>query len=189
MSPELCFQCHDKGMFTKKTVHPPVAAGMCTSCHNPHSTAAPKLLIAENICLTCHDQKAFTDGKDVHPPVAAGMCPSCHNPHSTDTQHLLKADPVCMNCHDKAMFEGKSVHPPVAAGMCTSCHQPHKSDNAKLLIKPADNGELCLTLPRQVQVHRRQAPASARGRRHVHDLPFPAREQTGPPPASGRHML
>ena len=36
---DVCWACHDKAMFTKKVVHPPVAAGMCTTCHDPNRRA------------------------------------------------------------------------------------------------------------------------------------------------------
>ena len=44
MSDEICFMCHDQAAFSKKTVHPPVAAMMCTSCHNPHSSNQQRML-------------------------------------------------------------------------------------------------------------------------------------------------
>ena len=43
--PDLCYTCHDKGMFAGKDVHAALAMG-CTGCHNPHSTDTAKLLIA-----------------------------------------------------------------------------------------------------------------------------------------------
>lgn len=142
--PDLCYGCHDKSKFTKKTVHAAIGMG-CTMCHNPHSSKNEKLLKSEtpDLCYGCHDKSMFTK-KDVHPALSMG-CISCHNPHSTDTPKLLVSEPpgLCFNCHDKKMFEGKDVHSPVAAGMCTSCHSPHSSDGEKLLVSaPPD---LCFT--------------------------------------------
>ncbi|MDA8432073.1 MAG: cytochrome c3 family protein [Nitrospiraceae bacterium] len=144
--PELCFGCHDKKMFTKKTVHPAISMG-CTGCHNPHSSKYAKLLVAEppGLCYTCHDKTVFSGKKDVHAPVAGGMCTSCHGPHSTDTQKLLLSElpDLCYTCHDKQKFVDKYIHAPVGIGMCTSCHSPHQSANDKLLVKtPPD---LCFT--------------------------------------------
>ncbi len=70
--PELCYGCHDKALFTNKTVHAAVGMG-CTGCHNPHSSDSPKLLVsaAPDLCYTCHDKAEFSR-KNVHAPVAGG---------------------------------------------------------------------------------------------------------------------
>lgn len=99
--PDLCYGCHDKGLFMKKTVHAAVGMG-CTGCHNPHASKNAKLLISEapDLCMTCHDKAGFSK-KNVHVPVAGGMCLSCHSPHSTDQPELLLKKPidVCLECH------------------------------------------------------------------------------------------
>ncbi len=143
--PDLCYNCHDKGMFTKKTVHPPLGMG-CTACHNPHSSKNARLLNSEppELCYNCHDRKKF-EGKIVHSPVAGGMCTACHNPHSTDSPRLLvsEAPDLCYNCHDRTAFAKKNIHPPVAGGMCLNCHVPHASKYTTLTVK-AVNG-VCTT--------------------------------------------
>lgn len=163
--PDLCFNCHDKGMFTKKFQHSAVAAGMCTSCHNPHSSNNKKLLKAEppDLCYSCHDKKAFTK-KTVHAPVAAGMCGDCHNPHAADAmfQLLKPINELCLNCHADANI-GNGVHvvrgfrstghpvkekkDPVRTGRdfaCTACHDPHGSEWVKLYrYKAQSSFELC----------------------------------------------
>ncbi|MBI5847474.1 MAG: hypothetical protein HZB31_05900 [Nitrospirae bacterium] len=135
--PDICYGCHDKTKFSKKNVHAALMMG-CTTCHNPHSTDAQKLLIAEmpGLCFNCHDKKKF-DGKTIHPPVMGGMCTSCHNPHSSDSPKLLiaEAPDLCFNCHDKAIFAKKNVHAPVMGGMCLSCHSPHATEEMALLPK------------------------------------------------------
>lgn len=135
--PDLCYGCHDKSKFTKKTVHMAVSMG-CTGCHNPHSSKNERLLKSSppELCYGCHDQKAFSGKKTVHMPVMGGMCTSCHSPHSTDAGKLLLSEPpeVCYGCHDKAKFTDKFIHAPVGMGMCTMCHTPHQSDNEKLLV-------------------------------------------------------
>lgn len=141
--PELCYGCHDKTMFSKKTIHPALAMG-CTSCHNPHSTDTAKLLVSDppDLCFNCHDRKNF-EGKVIHPPVMGGMCTSCHNPHSQDAAKLLVSEPpsLCFTCHDQKKFKDNFTHAPVGEGMCTGCHAPHKSDNEKLLLSGLP--ELC----------------------------------------------
>lgn len=143
-SPELCYGCHDKGLFTKKNIHSAVSIG-CSSCHSPHSTDTPKLLLSSvpSLCFKCHSKKKFA-GQSVHPPVKDAMCLSCHNPHSSDTEKLLLsgASVLCFNCHDQKKFKGNVTHSPVAAGMCSSCHSPHASANASLLPGPVN--EVCI---------------------------------------------
>ena len=60
-APDLCYGCHDKAKFTKKNIHPPVAGGMCSGCHDPHTSDTPKLLLASGseLCFMCHDKKSF----------------------------------------------------------------------------------------------------------------------------------
>lgn len=142
--PELCYGCHDKGLFSKKTIHAAVSMG-CTSCHSSHSTDTPKLLLSAipGICFNCHDKKKF-EGPYVHSPVKGGNCLSCHNPHSSDTEKLLlsQASALCFNCHDQKKFKGNVMHSPVAEGMCLSCHSPHVSTNPSLLPGPLN--EVCI---------------------------------------------
>lgn len=125
--PDLCFMCHDKAKFSKKNIHPPVAGGDCLSCHNPHSSDAPRLLNQQIrlVCQNCHPDK--TNGKhilggygfgDNHPimghldPSHRGQelgCSSCHNPHSSGKKALLVNDEpnspenLCLLCHTKIM--------------------------------------------------------------------------------------
>ena len=122
--PDLCFMCHDRGAFSKKNVHPPVAGGDCSSCHDPHSTNAPSLLRepVPFLCPTCHPDRA--DGThvlnrygigNVHPvqgrrdpsrPTTEIVCTSCHDPHSSDQRSLFSGnsendDVLCLRCHRK----------------------------------------------------------------------------------------
>jgi len=136
--PDLCYGCHDKKMFEGKDVHPPVMGGMCLSCHNPHSTDSPKLLVAEAplLCFKCHDKIKF-ENKTTHPPVKDGMCLTCHFPHKSDSEKLLQTSvpDLCFKCHDKTEFTRKNIHSPVAAGMCLTCHVPHASKYENLTAK------------------------------------------------------
>jgi predicted CXXCH cytochrome family protein len=169
--PELCYGCHDKKIFTKKTVHPALEMG-CTSCHNPHSSKYKKLLIAEppELCMNCHDKADFSK-KNVHEPVAEGMCLTCHSPHSSDYTALLLKEPirVCLECHEDVRKTPHAIrgfetngHPigllkrgtkefpadPARPGKkfyCGSCHNPHSSDSMRLFRYKANSPmEICI---------------------------------------------
>ncbi len=171
--PELCFNCHDKGAFTKKSQHTAVAGGMCTSCHNPHSGDNEKLLVTTppELCYTCHDKQLFSK-RVVHPPVKDGQCTFCHNPHSSDNAYNLSqpAADLCVMCHDKqasgrhvmAGFSAGDTHPvkgkpdPSKPGRelaCTSCHAPHSS-NMKFLFtnETASPDNLCLMCHKKIML-------------------------------------
>lgn len=153
--PELCYGCHDKAKFTKKTVHAAIGMG-CTGCHNPHSSKNARLLMSDppELCFNCHDRKMFEGKKTIHPPVMGGMCTSCHSPHSSDAPKLVLSEPpaLCFTCHDQKKFTGKTTHAPVMGGMCTACHAPHQSDTEKLLASPPP--DLCFTCHDKVEFSR-----------------------------------
>ena len=170
--PELCYGCHDRAKFTKKTVHAAVGMG-CTGCHNPHAGNNEKLLVAAvpDLCFNCHDKGEFSR-KNVHAAVQMG-CLTCHDPHSSDNPGILVKSPyeVCLDCHDQVKKAphaiagfGKAGHPlggetsskskskkpakdPKRAGRvfsCASCHNPHSSDDIKLFRYPAKTAmQLC----------------------------------------------
>lgn len=150
--PDLCYGCHDKSLFTKKTVHAAIGMG-CTGCHNPHSSDKQKLLQSDvpALCFTCHDKAEFSK-KNVHAPVASGACLKCHGPHSSDDIALLKKEPfsVCLDCHAAVEKKPHAIkgfknagHPlwkkdrkdpkrPDRPFYCGSCHNPHSSDSVRL---------------------------------------------------------
>lgn len=159
--PDLCYGCHDRGMFTKKNVHAAVGMG-CTGCHNPHASKNPRMLSAEvpDLCFTCHDRSLFSRSV-AHSPVAAGMCLSCHNPHSSEETALLVKKPydLCLNCHPDVNRKPHAIagfnaqrHPlgeikktkkgeakelkdparPDRTFYCGSCHNPHSTDGGRL---------------------------------------------------------
>jgi predicted CXXCH cytochrome family protein len=126
---ELCLTCHDKQDFKGKVTHAPVAAEMCTGCHNPHASDQQGLLGKEpaKLCLDCHaDVKkkphlvvGFTSsghplGDEKRPGQVADplrkekpfSCASCHEPHRSDRPKLSRFDPAagmayCQRCHQK----------------------------------------------------------------------------------------
>lgn len=154
--PGLCFGCHDHGKFKGKVIHPPVAEGMCTICHNPHQSEFGKLLISDSpdICYDCHDKTEFTK-KNVHMAVLGG-CGSCHATHASENKTLFLQPTInnlCLQCHQgiakgpHALARGKG-HPlkkpkdPVREGKeftCSSCHNPHSSDSKRLFRYKADS--------------------------------------------------
>ena len=133
--PDLCYMCHE-AFGKKKLVHFPVTGGMCTTCHNPHSSNQPKLLLQDQkeLCGSCHaDHVNF---KVLHGPVSAGSCTACHSPHESDNKTLLLKDgqELCFGCHLDMpdVLKKKNVHPALASG-CPTCHNPHGSAFPKML--------------------------------------------------------
>lgn len=141
--PALCAMCHPP-FGTKSRVHPPVKDGMCTSCHSPHSSNEPKLLLQplKDLCLTCHPDKV--NFKYLHGPVSAGDCTNCHSPHESENKGLLlkEGGELCFTCHldMQGVMKRKGVHPALLGG-CTSCHNPHGAPHKKLLS--AEGEKLC----------------------------------------------
>lgn len=141
--PELCANCHDA--FGKKAHgHEPVATGSCSTCHDPHASAQPKLLLAEQrqLCGDCHSDQV--GAKHLHGPVSAGECTACHAPHESDQKALLlkTGDALCFDCHGDVQdgLKKKTVHAAVEEG-CTTCHDPHGAAQPKLLAEAG--GALC----------------------------------------------
>jgi len=160
---QVCADCHDNEMWTKKWKHEPVKAGECTSCHNPHQADADFLLKADvpEICFQCHDkQKQQETLETVHPPFEDD-CLSCHAPHSaSESKKLLlnKVPSLCFDCHDdqkEALQTAKLIHKPVQdKKTCLNCHSPHATNPESLLKK--DMNALCL------QCHNREIKTKTR---------------------------
>ncbi|MFQ5663303.1 MAG: cytochrome c3 family protein [Terriglobia bacterium] len=150
---QLCFTCHtdqEPGP-TQLTLHWPVRAGRCTTCHDPHSTQADYLLRqatesrepAENLCLGCHAEIAAQIQQPVeHPAVELG-CTTCHTTHKSEPAgapegafHLTQAEPeLCLTCHEAedAALQEAHLNQPFAGSRCSECHNPHGSAHPKLL--------------------------------------------------------
>ncbi|HAM53287.1 MAG TPA: hypothetical protein DCP92_22285 [Nitrospiraceae bacterium] len=157
--PQLCFMCHDSKTFSDKVIHAPVAAGICTTCHSPHSSDNGKLLRSPvpKLCYTCHEK---FDNKYVHAPVAAGMCLTCHTPHAGRNEALLlkPLKETCVQCHQQVLKEEHVIagghplfleHDPLRKGKeftCISCHNPHASDSIRLFrykVEGTNQSMLC----------------------------------------------
>jgi predicted CXXCH cytochrome family protein len=129
--PALCVDCHDVKNADLQKAHQnqPFETANCVSCHDPHQSAAPKLMAR------------FT-----HPPFADKQCEVCHAPAKNGKVVLTQADAkaLCVTCHDdKAkLIESAKVPHPGAAGDCTDCHSPHASRQPGL---PKTNAvDICL---------------------------------------------
>lgn len=114
---ELCVDCHEA--FAGATVHDPVKEGDCGACHNPHSSANPRLLTSAfdpewfgpgtsksyALCFECHDVAGIealeSDGtgfrqgkKNLHAVHVLAQptgrsCVTCHSAHASDALHLI----------------------------------------------------------------------------------------------------
>ena len=101
---EGCVSCHEeiKARVAEKHVHAPVAAGECTTCHDPHSAPYRYQLKAEGsaACTLCHEDI----GEDLKRPVVhkpTANCVTCHDPHGAPfrAQTRRPLNELCMDCH------------------------------------------------------------------------------------------
>lgn len=88
----LCGKCH-RETTARRSTHGPVAAGMCTVCHDPHSSEHPgRLTMPVNaLCRGCHARGELStcsvrmNGGPGEPVV----CTVCHDPHGSENHNLL----------------------------------------------------------------------------------------------------
>lgn len=77
----------------------------CTSCHNPHGSTGPKLLVANSVNETCYACHAEKRGPFLweHAPVNEN-CANCHDPHGSSHEKMLKVSRprLCQQCHANA---------------------------------------------------------------------------------------
>ena len=132
---EVCFVCHE--LADIDAGHElPVSRSRCGSCHKPHGSDTPGMLL----------------GSEVHPPFADGSCEGCHRrPRGTKLRLSIEGAQLCFACHSdlEAEFGQGSVHTPVAGGRCVECHQPHMATERSLLraLEP----ELCFPCHHDVE--------------------------------------
>jgi DmsE family decaheme c-type cytochrome len=103
--PEVCFNCHkdQRAMINRPSRHPiPEGKVVCSDCHNPHGSVAPKLLAKNTVnetCWSCHAEKR---GPFLwEHPSASDDCMNCHTPHGSTNPPLLRARApwLCQECH------------------------------------------------------------------------------------------
>jgi len=135
--PELCFACHKqkKSQFLRASHHPIREGKMeCSSCHNPHGSAAEKLITADSVndkCFECHAEKRGPFLWE-HVPVRED-CLNCHDPHGTNHPKMLTVrEPfLCQRCHSDTRHPGtlydqsaiNSANSRIINRSCSNCHQ------------------------------------------------------------------
>jgi DmsE family decaheme c-type cytochrome len=131
-----CGSCHQKQQSQQlRFAHMPLGEQKieCTSCHNPHGSAAPKLLVASTTnetCFSCHAEKR---GPYLwqHAPVVEN-CANCHDPHGSSHEKMLKQSRprLCQQCHANASGHPVAPRNPVVTAdlqfvmnrQCSNCH-------------------------------------------------------------------
>ncbi|HXY98316.1 MAG TPA: DmsE family decaheme c-type cytochrome [Steroidobacteraceae bacterium] len=143
---EVCTSCHQaEHTDLYKPSHHPLREGKmaCTSCHAPHGSQGPYLLVGNTVTETCTSCHSEYRGPFLweHQPVAED-CSNCHSAHGSAQPALLKTRPpfLCQQCHEGAghpsIFNGPQGLPGGApsayllAGGCINCHsQVHGSNH------------------------------------------------------------
>lgn len=127
---KLCGSCHaiDTALSAKHGSYDLTTAN-CSDCHNPHVSAKPKLVRANE-----------------HPPFSDKSCESCHTVGADGKPQLTaQVSEMCGACHDMVQTEmAKPIHhAPFEGGECTACHSAHASDFPHLM--KSDGNDLCLS--------------------------------------------
>lgn len=149
--PALCLDCHDVKDVNLQKAHQnqPFGTANCLQCHDPHQSAAPKLM-----------------AKFMHPPFADRSCDMCHAPAQDGKVVLTQKDvkSLCVTCHDEQAkkIESAKVQHPGAAGDCTDCHNPHAS--AQPGLPKTDAVNICLSCHSEI--------ADAGKKAHLHQPVF-----------------
>ena len=152
---DLCLGCHRAVAPGCKAPFPHImnTDESCASCHNPHASNEPDLLLRDQVklCMECHFNEE-KDGDKSRFITHDGMeCVKCHRPHGADNPRLLvRTDSeLCAGCHEQAHKATHPVGPEVIdprtgqAVTCMSCHQLHGADFPFYLPLNPDM-ELCL---------------------------------------------
>jgi len=154
----LCTDCHSDALPPEGTPaalqpHPMIPEGQCGRCHEPHSSANPRMLRqpAGRLCQGCHEGKtrSFHEAKGF----SIYVCAKCHDLHRPTQPHLIMdaSRSLCTQCHD---FRAEAVftHSFVAEGRCFLCHSFHEAPLS------GDVASLCLGChrenPRLPEAHR-----------------------------------
>jgi DmsE family decaheme c-type cytochrome len=146
---DTCFQCHkDRRAQQLRTAHMPMIEGKisCTSCHNPHGSAADRAMLKEltvnDTCYQCHADKRGPFLWE-HPPVREN-CLNCHEPHGSMHDKLLVVarERLCQRCHNnphnqaglsyvpgQPSYSGSNMRRWVGMS-CVNCHTNIHGSNA-----------------------------------------------------------
>jgi len=158
---EACFTCHksQRAEMNRPSRHATLEGKVvCSDCHNPHGSVAPKLMKKDSTVETCYQCHAEKRGPFVHnhEPVQED-CGNCHSPHGSVVESLLKMrlPMLCHNCHTPhggqvlqltgqgtnnrtATSSGKDGVNYTQARGCMNCHtQVHGGNNPNATNPPA----------------------------------------------------
>lgn len=136
--PTVCFDCHAEvqGQMRKPSHHPVQEGRLdCSSCHNPHGSVGPSMLVAATVnatCFNCHQDKR---GPFLwEHPVVREDCSSCHTAHGSNNPGLLntKGAFLCLQCHSYGghvnLPRYNRVSSPYGQG-CVNCHLTQHGSN------------------------------------------------------------
>jgi DmsE family decaheme c-type cytochrome len=165
--PEVCFACHktERAQTHRISTHPLAAGKMgCSSCHNPHGSTGPKLLVKDSVndtCYTCHAEKRGPFLFE-HSPVVDD-CTNCHTPHGSTTAPLLKARSpyLCQECHSGDHGNQVNSAANLQSGNVTTVNGINPPANAA--ARAQLGARACLNC--HVQIHGSNSPAGAKFQR------------------------
>jgi predicted CXXCH cytochrome family protein len=145
---KLCMGCHASLDGTKEdvSVHAALKDGPdgragCLSCHDPHVSPEPALLLvpAGNACAGCHQNLVDAGKAEPGCLLQRDRCEICHTSHSSDRPALLSIVPsrVCAACHSpkKASLVKKHLGADLEKLDCLSCHSTHGDCQPKSLAR------------------------------------------------------
>jgi len=142
----VCGKCHlaVRTQFLKPYHHPvPEGTMTCSSCHDPHGSSAPAMLVRNTVNETCTRCHAQMRGPFLweHQPVSDN-CADCHVPHGSVVPALLSEQPpiLCQQCHDAAGHPSVPYgpqglpngmpNPYLLVGGCVNCHSRIHGSNS-----------------------------------------------------------
>ncbi|NOU21545.1 MAG: DmsE family decaheme c-type cytochrome [Methyloglobulus sp.] len=160
---EVCYNCHktqraEARLFSK---HPLMFGKMaCSSCHNPHGSNGPKMLVKNSVnetCYTCHAEKRGPFLWE-HQPVIED-CSNCHTPHGSNIPPLLKTRRpwLCQECHSGDHSAQVNSGANLQDGDVTTINGLNPLANAASRAQSA--GRMCLNC--HVMVHGSNHPAGS----------------------------
>ena len=130
-----CGRCHPEQQNKQlRFAHMPLGEQKleCTSCHNPHGSSTPKLLVASSVnetCYTCHADKRGPFLWE-HAPVVEN-CANCHDSHGSSHEKMLRVSRprLCQQCHAGTGHPVIARNPGAASDIqfvlnrqCSNCH-------------------------------------------------------------------
>ncbi len=132
---EFCYMCHKNKELDETgrelfSIHQPINAGKCQTCHKPHGSEHNKLLQKDikSLCFSCHDNFLIKNKpKKKAPKKSRAKMPTMKGGMMADTAKKTKSK------NKKKVEYFSTVHKPITEKGCAACHNPHSSRNPKLL--------------------------------------------------------